>query len=220
MGLPLNQVVPNCAPNHLRLTALDKYRCVPHHQHQHYSSHHRRRHEHPPSGASRRILHAPSYITNAFNTNTDSQHRRAPAMVHQHQSRNSLSGHSTISSYQSKQQLMDKFKLNIAKSRLKLKELTAPQRRPRDSSRNNSGGDYNRNRLRASDPVRRQHDVRIQSNVNRIQYFKNSTPIVSNMPLINIQNSSILLINDSPFGLRDKRFGLLHHLQPSETYYS
>lgn len=113
---------------------------------------------------------------------------------------------------------MDKFKLNIAKSRLKLRELTAPHRPRESGSRSNNGGG---NRLRASVAGgRRQHDVRVQSNINRIQYFKNSTPIVSNMPLINIQNSSILLINDSPFGLRDRRFGLLHHLQPSETYYS
>lgn len=108
---------------------------------------------------------------------------------------------------------MSKFKLNIAKSRLKLKELTAPHRPYQNGM---EGGVHRKPKLVQF----ARQDINIQSNINRIQYFKNSIPIVSNMPLINIQNSSILLINDSPFGLRDKRFGILHHLQPSETYYS
>lgn len=160
MGLPLNQMVPNCAPNHLRLRALNKYRCVPRHHHPH---------RHP-----RRCQQALRPSMHAFSDDLG-------------QSRNSQTQQQANSQ---STQLISKFKLNLAKSRLKLKELVS-------------------------------HETRIkQADSNVMQYLKNSVPIVSNMPLINIQNSSILFINDSPFGLRDKRFGILHHFQPSETYYS
>lgn len=43
-------------------------------------------------------------------------------------------------------------------------------------------------------------------------------PIVSNMPLINV-NSSILLVNHSPFGLREPKFGILHHCAQSISYF-
>lgn len=41
---------------------------------------------------------------------------------------------------------------------------------------------------------------------------------VSNMPLINV-NSSVLMVNHSPFGLRDPRFGIFHHCSQSISYY-
>lgn len=43
-------------------------------------------------------------------------------------------------------------------------------------------------------------------------------PIVSNMPLINV-NSSILLVNHSPFGLTEPQFGILHHCAQSISYF-
>lgn len=47
--------------------------------------------------------------------------------------------------------------------------------------------------------------------------LKHSIPIVSNMPMINI-NSSIILMTHSPFALSDRRFGILHHSSPSASY--
>lgn len=47
--------------------------------------------------------------------------------------------------------------------------------------------------------------------------LRNSVPIISNLPLINV-NSSIVVFNRSPFGLSDKRFGILHHSSPSFSY--
>lgn len=44
------------------------------------------------------------------------------------------------------------------------------------------------------------------------------TSIVSNMPLINV-NSSVVLLNHSPFGLRDPRFGIFHHCSQSISYF-
>lgn len=41
--------------------------------------------------------------------------------------------------------------------------------------------------------------------------------IVSNMPQIKV-NSSIVLVNRSPFGLRDPRFGIFHHCSQSISY--
>lgn len=226
MGLPLNQVVPNCAPNHMRLTTTASSACLlnkyhPHHhqyfsQQNHHSSHH---HNHLHSRRPRRapLVTAPGRpLVHA--RNTSSYDLPAPVV------RGTYPVQSN--SIQRKQQLMNKFKLNMAKSRLKLKELQTPYR----NNESCEGGYKSRGSLNGYQKSQGNHrisysstntrDVNIQTNINRIQYFKNSTPIVSNMPLINIQNSSILLINDSPFGLMDKRFGILHHLQPSETYYS
>lgn len=42
--------------------------------------------------------------------------------------------------------------------------------------------------------------------------------IVSNMPLINV-NSSVVMVNHSPFGLRDPRFGIFHHCSQSISYF-
>lgn len=47
---------------------------------------------------------------------------------------------------------------------------------------------------------------------------KASREIVSNMPLMNV-NSSIFMVNHSPFGLRDPRFGIFHHCSQSVSYY-
>lgn len=52
----------------------------------------------------------------------------------------------------------------------------------------------------------------------KLKVLKEASPIVSNMPLIHV-NSSIILVNTSPFGLRDLRFGILHHHSPSISYY-
>lgn len=41
---------------------------------------------------------------------------------------------------------------------------------------------------------------------------------VSNMPLINV-NSSVVMVNHSPFGLQDPRFGILHHCSQSISYF-
>lgn len=49
------------------------------------------------------------------------------------------------------------------------------------------------------------------------QDLRQAFPIVSNMPFIH-QNSSLLLINSSPFALTDSRFGIFHHHQPSISY--
>lgn len=48
--------------------------------------------------------------------------------------------------------------------------------------------------------------------------LRKALPIVSNMPLIHV-NSSLILVNASPFGLRDPRFGILHHHPPSISYF-
>lgn len=42
--------------------------------------------------------------------------------------------------------------------------------------------------------------------------------IVSNMPLINV-NSSVVMVNHSPFGLQDPRFGIFHHCSQSVSYF-
>lgn len=42
--------------------------------------------------------------------------------------------------------------------------------------------------------------------------------IVSNMPLINV-NSSVVMVNHSPLGLRDPRFGIFHHCSQSISYF-
>lgn len=52
---------------------------------------------------------------------------------------------------------------------------------------------------------------------NDCSRLRDSVPIISNLPLINV-NSSIVLLNNSPFGLNDPRFGILHHNSPSYSY--
>lgn len=52
---------------------------------------------------------------------------------------------------------------------------------------------------------------------NRLKFMKKSQPIISNMPFINF-NSSLILVNTSPFALSDPRFGILHHDSPSLPY--
>lgn len=53
---------------------------------------------------------------------------------------------------------------------------------------------------------------------NQMNFMKKSYPIVSNMPFINF-NSSLILVNTSPFALSDPRFGILHHDSPSLPYF-
>lgn len=47
---------------------------------------------------------------------------------------------------------------------------------------------------------------------------KQKLKILSNMPFIHL-NSSLILVNSSPFALTDRRFGILHHHSPSISYY-
>lgn len=57
--------------------------------------------------------------------------------------------------------------------------------------------------------------LKLQSKI-RAQMRKKA--IISNMPLINV-NSSIVMVNNSPFALRDPRFGILHHCSQSISYF-
>ena len=52
----------------------------------------------------------------------------------------------------------------------------------------------------------------------RLKHMKKAFPVVSNMPFIHI-NSSLILVNTSPFALTDPRFGILHHHSPSISYF-
>lgn len=199
MGLPLNQVVPNCAPNHLRLTTLDKYRCVHQHLHNNNINPSQRRRQPPPPlvTAPRRVVHANNSTVTGFGS-------RGGGGGQPHQGRNFSQVSSSSCNGIRANNLLNKFHVNLAKGRLKLGELTG---RPGQGGGSRMG-------IRCRNQV-----ASIRSHVHTMGHFKGSVPIVSNMPLINIQNSSIVLVNDSPFGLRDKRFGILHHALPSETYY-
>lgn len=50
------------------------------------------------------------------------------------------------------------------------------------------------------------------------QYFHYSLPMISNLPLINM-DASMLLVNYSPFTLQDSHFGILHHCSQSLSYF-
>lgn len=52
----------------------------------------------------------------------------------------------------------------------------------------------------------------------RTTYPSRRHTIVSNMPLINV-NSSVVMVNHSPFGLQDPRFGIFHHCSQSISYF-
>jgi hypothetical protein len=52
----------------------------------------------------------------------------------------------------------------------------------------------------------------------KLTHLRKAFPIISNMPFIHL-NSSLILINSSPFALTDRRFGILHHHSPSVSYY-
>lgn len=52
----------------------------------------------------------------------------------------------------------------------------------------------------------------------KLSHMRKAFPIVSNMPFIHL-NSSLILVNTSPFALTDPRFGILHHHAPSISYY-
>lgn len=51
----------------------------------------------------------------------------------------------------------------------------------------------------------------------RLNHMKKSFPIVSNMPFMHV-NSSLILVNSSPFALTDLRFGIFHHNATSISY--
>lgn len=50
------------------------------------------------------------------------------------------------------------------------------------------------------------------------RYLRKSFPLLSNLPFIN-RDASIVLINHSPFGLKDPRFGIFHHCSQSVSYF-
>lgn len=50
------------------------------------------------------------------------------------------------------------------------------------------------------------------------RYWRASFPMLSHMPLID-RNAELLLVNHSPFALRDPRFGILHHNALSSSYF-
>lgn len=52
---------------------------------------------------------------------------------------------------------------------------------------------------------------------NNLKCLRKSYPAISNMPFINF-NSSLILVNSSPFALSDPRFGIFHHDSPSLPY--
>lgn len=52
----------------------------------------------------------------------------------------------------------------------------------------------------------------------RLSHMKKAFPVMSNMPFIHI-NSSLIVINTSPFALTDPRFGIFHHHPPSVSYF-
>lgn len=60
--------------------------------------------------------------------------------------------------------------------------------------------------------------IRGSVNVRNCSSCDVNAPIISNMPLVNV-NSSIVLVNHSPFGLRDPRVGIFHHCSQSISYF-
>lgn len=50
------------------------------------------------------------------------------------------------------------------------------------------------------------------------RYLRKSFPLLSNLPFID-RDASIVLVNHSPFALRDPRFGLFHHCSQSVSYF-
>lgn len=63
-----------------------------------------------------------------------------------------------------------------------------------------------------------QSQSQIQLKRPKLRSPRKKSAIVSNLPLINV-NSSIVMVNHSPFGLRDPRFGILHHCSQSVSYF-
>lgn len=213
MGLPLNQMVPNCTPNNLRLppnyyrnSINDSCNKFYRHDHRHFSSR---------NGS---VLHdkGAGRTAYAIRSRDDGQRRD-----------------------DCNRQLLNRFKENLVRSQLKANKAMALSRRLVGSADLTMDTTMKRYRKAAPLPLppppvavtttrkpaltNRLHVVEktsIINNINRIQYLRNSYPIISNMPLINIQNSSIMFINDSPLALHDKRFGILHHSSPSETYFN
>lgn len=60
--------------------------------------------------------------------------------------------------------------------------------------------------------------IRSGSSASRRKFSRYNLPMLSNFPLID-DSTSILLVNHSPFGLRDPRFGILHHCSESISYF-
>jgi hypothetical protein len=61
-----------------------------------------------------------------------------------------------------------------------------------------------------------------RSNVHKsslpLAQMRKALPVVSNMPFIHL-DTSLVLINSSPFALTDPRFGILHHQASSLSYF-
>lgn len=70
-----------------------------------------------------------------------------------------------------------------------------------------------RGRLHRSQPA-----LNVARSAVRRKFSRHSLPMLSNFPLID-DSTSILLVNHSPFGLRDLRFGILHHCDQSASYF-
>lgn len=51
-----------------------------------------------------------------------------------------------------------------------------------------------------------------------LSQMRKALPVVSNMPLMHL-DTSLVLINSSPFALTDPRFGILHHQASSLSYF-
>lgn len=67
-------------------------------------------------------------------------------------------------------------------------------------------------------PLKSSYSPRSSSSLSNRQKLKKAFPILSNMPFIHL-NTSLIFVNNSPFALTDRRFGILHHHSPSISYY-
>lgn len=68
-----------------------------------------------------------------------------------------------------------------------------------------------------------QPNIKIRHSDNDIfrsneRYLRKSFPLLSNLPFID-RDASIVLVNHSPFALRDPRFGIFHHSSQSVSYF-
>lgn len=72
--------------------------------------------------------------------------------------------------------------------------------------------------ISSSDEPRNHYRPNSFPNIPHFSLANMNVPIVSNMPLVDV-NSSIVMVNTSPFGLRDPRVGILHHCAQSISYF-
>lgn len=62
------------------------------------------------------------------------------------------------------------------------------------------------------------HSERSLFRPNERHRRRQSFPLLSNLPFIS-RNASLVLVNHSPFALRDPRFGIFHHCSNSISYF-